>query len=1183
MALIGSGLIKFDISWTKLKSIVSNKNLSIQFDESSTAYDIFAVDGSIVYYVILFKVAVPDSNYDQAQNDIDKADFEANYKNITTNRSTTPSTAMDGYSVTTTNPTLIAGTDGYVIRNIKTDTSGRLAIVGLGTAGSPSGGIISIQGVVGGTAIPISGSVSATNPSVSATGSAIPSSATMVGGSVTTAIPTYTSGNLGAFSLTTDGYLRVFNYSAAGNTVTQGTSPWVTNISQFGGSNVVTGTGTGGAGIPRVTVSSDSSIIATQNTAANLRSQTASESSTGSSTPSVAGLSGGAVTTVIPTYTSGNLGALSLTTDGYLRVFNYSSTGSTVTQGTSPWVTNVSQFGGSNVVTGTGTGGAGIPRITVSSDSSIIATQNTAANLNATVVQGTASNLNATIVGTGTDNTANSTAKLPVIAAVANTSAPSWSTGNMVPLSVDTSGNLRITGSISATNPSVSTVIATPPSSATYIGARANTAAPTWTDGYMVPLSVDTSGALRITGSISATNPSVSTTNSSPPASATYIGGSVTTSPPVYTSGRMNALSLTTDGYLRTQAAVIQKVVASTSNNTTTPLGAGATFTGIGESTLSVAGIQLNVFSDVASAQYGCRVQQSMNNVDWDIVDYFTIEAGKGFGTTIQATASFFRIVYTNGPDAQSVFRLQVALCPMVEALPRALGSRPGQESLSVVFSYEQPLLPSSGYMSTSYQPDLMNVVDYTTPTVLLLDASGRLEAHATSTTDEGSYRDDFIGSSLITPITGTVTFTNDSTTVTGSGTSFASTLHMRDFIKKTADDESLYAEIEEILSDTELILSDPYAGTTESTTAVESSWRTFTATGGSINIASSLVSIASGTTSGQKCFIERYGDYLPYTSVFHFSISQRIANQTIIVGFQDGYADFTTTPIKQITVQFSGTDNTKATFVSSFGSTAADRQTTIVTLPYGGTTNTLHSYKLDLSGNQASLTIDGVTVVTHNLHLPGPYDLLNIYAGIINTGTAGSSTTLAIDALYFYNTNRVQVDNDYLGEPMPVRAKIIPFYGNANQPITITMNGLTNNSARSSAFVDNTTALTSYEDVQLYIKIRTGSSGTSATGYINVYGYGSDGYIYPENITGTDAAVTLTNPPNLFIIAQMNAVANNTTYTAGPVSFCRMYGLDRLPPRWGIVVVNKTGATLNATSGNFWASYQGVNGQLAV
>lgn len=45
-----------------------------------------------------------------------------------------------------------------------------------------------------------------------------------------------------------------------GGSVTQGTSPWVDNITHFGGANVVTGTGASGPGIPRVTVSNDSII-----------------------------------------------------------------------------------------------------------------------------------------------------------------------------------------------------------------------------------------------------------------------------------------------------------------------------------------------------------------------------------------------------------------------------------------------------------------------------------------------------------------------------------------------------------------------------------------------------------------------------------------------------------------------------------------------------------------------------------------------------------------------------------------------------------------------------------------------------------------------------------------------------------------------------------------------------------
>lgn len=53
---------------------------------------------------------------------------------------------------------------------------------------------------------------------------------------------------------------------------------------------------------------------------------------------------------------------------------------------------NVTKFGGTNVSTGTGTGGAGIPRVTVSSDSSV--TANAGTNLNTTT-------LGTTIIGAG--------------------------------------------------------------------------------------------------------------------------------------------------------------------------------------------------------------------------------------------------------------------------------------------------------------------------------------------------------------------------------------------------------------------------------------------------------------------------------------------------------------------------------------------------------------------------------------------------------------------------------------------------------------------------------------------------------------------------------------------------------------------------------------------------------------
>ena len=56
-----------------------------------------------------------------------------------------------------------------------------------------------------------------------------------------------------------------WSVSASGNFgVTQSTSPWVNNITQFGSTNISTGTGASGTGIPRVTVSNDSNILATQ-------------------------------------------------------------------------------------------------------------------------------------------------------------------------------------------------------------------------------------------------------------------------------------------------------------------------------------------------------------------------------------------------------------------------------------------------------------------------------------------------------------------------------------------------------------------------------------------------------------------------------------------------------------------------------------------------------------------------------------------------------------------------------------------------------------------------------------------------------------------------------------------------------------------------------------------------------
>jgi hypothetical protein len=148
----------------------------------------------------------------------------------------------------------------------------------------------------------------------------------------------------------------------------------------------------------------------------------------------------------------------------------------------------------------------------------------------------------------------------------------------------------------------------------------------------------------------------------------------------------------------------------------------------------------------------------------------------------------------------------------------------------------------------------------------------------------------------------------------------------------------------------------------------------------------------------------------------------------------------------------------------------------------------------------------------------------------------------------------------------------ILQKYGTSNQSITCTITSLANNGQRGSAAIDNSTNL--FLDALVFVKVKTSTS--SATGTVNVYAYGTadGGTTYSDGVTGTDAGQTLTVPPNVRLIGVINAVANTTTYSAGPFSVASAFG-GVMPDHWGIVVENKTGATLDASVGSSW--YQGV------
>lgn len=146
--------------------------------------------------------------------------------------------------------------------------------------------------------------------------------------------------------------------------------------------------------------------------------------------------------------------------------------------------------------------------------------------------------------------------------------------------------------------------------------------------------------------------------------------------------------------------------------------------------------------------------------------------------------------------------------------------------------------------------------------------------------------------------------------------------------------------------------------------------------------------------------------------------------------------------------------------------------------------------------------------------------------------------------------------------------------YGTSNQAITITITSLTSTSLRQSTVVDNSSNL--FLDALVMCKVKSNASSTSATGYVAIYGYGTadGGTTYDGGATGSDAAYTVdVTPPNLVLVGILNLNANSTT-VARTFSVATAFG-GQLPQKWGIIVQNVTGATLDASVGSCW--YQGV------
>lgn len=155
--------------------------------------------------------------------------------------------------------------------------------------------------------------------------------------------------------------------------------------------------------------------------------------------------------------------------------------------------------------------------------------------------------------------------------------------------------------------------------------------------------------------------------------------------------------------------------------------------------------------------------------------------------------------------------------------------------------------------------------------------------------------------------------------------------------------------------------------------------------------------------------------------------------------------------------------------------------------------------------------------------------------------------------------------------------------YGTATA-VTCTLTSLASSATagRESATVDNTSALSLDALVLVQLELTTGTIANDKCAYVYAWGV-TDGAspVYPDKITGSDAAITFDSPRNLRLLGVVNLSTSGGTFKAGPWSVAAVFG-GVLPPKWGLAVQNYCGIALSGTAGNQKLLYVPVTATVA-
>ena len=348
---------------------------------------------------------------------------------------------------------------------------------------------------------------------------AAPSNSILIGGEFNTTPTTITSGNASPLQLDSSGNLLIkLNASGVTQTVSgtvtanQGGSNWTENVVQLNGTTIDTNSGTKSAGTQRIVLATDQPALtnalkvdgsavtqpvsgtfwqATQPVSGTITSNQGGNWSMrlqgnagaildfigqNAAAPANSVLIGGEFNTTPTTITSGNASPLQLDSSGNLLIkLNASGVTQTVSgtvtanQGGSNWTENVVQLNGTTIDTNSGTKSAGTQRIVLATDQPALTNALKVDGSAVTQpVSGTFWQATQPVSGTVTSNigTTNGLAldasvnglllsqgsttsgqKGELAQGAVTTSAPAYTTAQTSPLSLNTSGGLRVDGS----------------------------------------------------------------------------------------------------------------------------------------------------------------------------------------------------------------------------------------------------------------------------------------------------------------------------------------------------------------------------------------------------------------------------------------------------------------------------------------------------------------------------------------------------------------------------------------------------------------------------------------------------------------------------------------------------------------------------------------------------------------